>query len=218
MNPSKKQSIQSGEKNRNRLTILSRRLLTPWKTDAVQDLIFNLGYRWNDNPNQVNLLGIRAFLAGKVVENRFNEYNDSILVSVNPPFRRDGAVFAFQASVDPGKVDHPNPKGVAHLADGQYLYRLGKHRGREPALVQDEPVKVIRYMDDSKETSSQIFEETGWFGIQIHRGGNGPTVGNWSAGCQVVRGKQWPLFLHLINQARIRGQRRFPYTLVNHFF
>ena len=30
--------------------------------------------------------------------------------------------------------------------------------------------------------------ETGWFGINLHAGGTGSNVKNWSAGCQIIWG------------------------------
>jgi hypothetical protein len=54
-------------------------------------------------------------------------------------------------------------------------------------LVQAAPVTVVR--DDK--------EETGWFGINVHRGGPA-TRGPGSEGCSVLPPAQWPAFITLV--------------------
>ncbi|MFH0883106.1 MAG: peptidoglycan-binding domain-containing protein [bacterium] len=159
--------------------------------------------------SRLNLVGVCGWMDGKVVENRWNEYNDTIYV-----VEHGKTVSGFRASVDPGRLREPNPKGTAHLLPGLYRYRLGLHRQRETALVQAGPVRVERFLDDVESGDSKTVEE-GWFGINIHRGGSGSFVGEWSAGCQVIHGSEWATFLQFVLSAAAEGQRRFPYLLLN---
>ncbi len=93
------------------------------------------------------------------------------------------------------------------------LYRshvLGKHRASSPtghrALIQQGgPVTVIR-------DGSPNYEDTGFFGINIHRGGNNSTS---SLGCQTVPPSQWLNFIGLVeNGMRRHGVKVMPYLLV----
>ena len=160
--------------------------------------------------NHVHLLAVRGWKDGEAVPNRLDEYNDTIHV-----VSWDGSparVYPFPASVDPGRLREPDPRGTAHLVAGNYRYRLGLHRGRERALVQAGPVEVMRYSDITPDAVP--IREEGWFGINMHRGGTGAAVGPWSAGCQVIHGSLWHAFLHLLLAAHCAGQRIYPYTLV----
>lgn len=81
-----------------------------------------------------------------------------------------------------------NEKGAAILKPGQYrdAYKLGTHKGK-PALIQCKPVMVYRdkNLDDSYDLG---MEESGMFGINIHRAGKlSHFVNSWSAGCQVFK-------------------------------
>ena len=54
--------------------------------------------------------------------------------------------------------------------------------------------------------------ESGWFGINIHRGGHTTTS---SLGCQTIHPPQWPAFIALVKQEMRRESRgRIPYVLV----
>ncbi len=205
---------------------------------------------WTDTPGHVNLVGIRGYSGDRANGNMFDRYNDNIALALNHVDQQDTLrirLYSFTASVDPGLLRAPNPKGVAHLLPGHYRYRLGVHKGREPALVQAAAVTVARFFDppqlkrmrteqasgerpgSTKSRTRNVGEadatkplrpprrpirETGWFGIHIHRGGMGLRVGEWSAGCQVIQGNLWPLFLSLIKQAAAQGQGEFGYTLL----
>ncbi|MDP8208567.1 MAG: peptidoglycan-binding domain-containing protein [Candidatus Electryonea clarkiae] len=188
---------------------------------TLSEIVRNRGFPWAIENDWINLVGIRGFHQGNVVENRFDFYNDTILVAINQPESLETSpqelhqnrLISFVASVDPGRLRVPNPKGVAHLETGFYRYQAGKHRGREPALVQAGPVTVLRYFDDTPRSMIPV-KETGWFGINIHKGGSGENVGGWSAGCQVVRGDLWNSIIAIIKEASEKGQKIFGYTLI----
>jgi hypothetical protein len=201
------------ESNAERALQLRRPAFPPRPANPVVTaaLIAELSLRERDL-TRLNLVGVRSWQDGQSVANRLNEYDDTIYVV------EGNVATGCRASVDPGRLREPNPKGIAHLIPGLYLYRIGLHRRRETALVQAAPVRIRRFFDEnhlpeSAEHGTDEIEE-GWFGINIHRGGMGTRVGEWSSGCQVVHGSQWTAFLQIVLSAASRGQRRFPYLLI----
>lgn len=97
-----------------------------------------------------------------------------------------GAVVAtFNANTDPS-LARP---GIAELVPGLYRYALGIHglskpvARQYPALVQAAPVTVQR--------DGQTGTQSGYFGINIHRGGVNETT---SEGCQTIWKPQWDDF------------------------
>jgi hypothetical protein len=168
-------------------------------------------------PGKLHLLGVRGAVphgtdAISLRPNVPDAYNDTLCVF--------GVTFGlFLASTDPGAhwTAHPsNPRGAAHLLPGCYLYQKGIHKGR-PALVQAAGVDVRRDSDrDGKAEPHEPIQRGVWIGLNIHAGGATPSVGAWSAGCQVVKGgwggKPWLRFWDLIEQS---GKDRFRYWLVD---
>lgn len=194
-------------------------VLVPSHTSPYDDfrrVIESVG-RFDVDPLHLNLLGIRGWVRGEHATNRPDEYNDSILVLW---LGTDGTkhVDAFRATVDPGRfAERLNPLGDAHLLEGQYLFRRGLHKGY-PALVQAEPVRVWRDADkDGVRDPDEAKAYSGWFGVNIHAGGEGERVGSWSAGCQVIWGGRgtnspWSKFMSLVD---VSPQETFRYTLVD---
>lgn len=97
-------------------------------------------------------------------------------------------------TVDPGlpwMISPMNAKGAARLAPGQWRFQVGhrsQERGGYRCLVQADKVTVLRDADLDDEIDGDL-QDTGWFGIQIHRAdaaGTGTKVGRWSAGCVVL--------------------------------
>lgn len=83
--------------------------------------------------------------------------------------------------------------GTAILKAGQYrsCWQLGTHKGYR-ALQQSgpKPMTVIRDGDKDTELDFDGVEQTGWFGINLHRGSAHqavPEIGLYSAGCQVIQ-------------------------------
>jgi hypothetical protein len=132
------------------------------------------------------LLGITNWRLDRPFDEGRNLYGDTILMIWN-----DGAkvnVKPYRASTRPGKFSKfYSVKGDAHLIPGRYTYKRGIHKDYD-ALVQAGEVSVWRDInkDGIRDLNSQV--EVGWFGINIHAGGAGEFVGNWSAGCQVIWG------------------------------
>lgn len=162
----------------------------------------SLGYSLSD----FMIVGVRS------KADKPNEWDDKIyLVTKN-------GYWGFEATTNPGThwlLNWLNPKGTAVLKPGMYWYKLGKHKGYE-ALVQAEPVTV--YRDKNKDLKSDEVagtEESGFFGINIHRAlesGIAKWVGQFSAGCQVVRHPAD--YKILIEECKKSGLTKFPYYLI----
>ena len=131
----------------------------------------------------------------------------------------------YQITTDPGLtyLEYPiNESGTAILKEGQYrnAYKIGKHRNKYTALVQAKPVTVIRdFNRDSKLDFNSGKEQTGMFGINIHRSsanGESTLVNKWSAGCQVFsKISQYNEFIKLCKLAQDYWGNFFTYTLIN---
>lgn len=161
-------------------------------------------------PFNLNIIGFRNRLG------RPNYFDDVISVY----FEKEGKWHQhdFQATTLPGlpSMFKPvNPKGTAILKPGQYRYRAGLHKRIYQALVQDAPVTV--YRDNNKNMVYDLDhrkEETGFFGINIHRATLGAKlVGADSAGCQVIK-EGFDRFMSLINSSLRYRENIFIYTLV----
>lgn len=98
----------------------------------------------------------------------------------------------FKGTTDPGVYWTMNkinpPHGAAHLVTGFHpsIYSVGMHF-KWPALVQSGSAKIWR--DDNNDFKYTIGEpnQEGLFGMNFHHANNSPTIGQWSAGCQVVQ-------------------------------
>ncbi len=184
--------------------------------DRYRAIIRRVG-TFDEGPDLVNLIGIRGFSKGKPTPNTPDEYNDTIVAVW---LDRDGSkrTREFLATVDPGQHFTQDPMrraGCAHLCDGQYTYKRGKHKGRD-ALVQASPVTIWRDADKNHRRGPGERTETGMFGINIHDAGSGSQVGEWSAGCQGIHkgsnGKDWAEFLELLD---LHDSNKIRYTLVD---
>ena len=131
----------------------------------------------------------------------------------------------FRCTTDPGLYWMNNPgrvEGTAILQHNQQMrgaYKLGIHRGKYMALVQDKPVNVFRdrNMDNIHDYSGPLHR--GLFGINIHRASLNTTskVGRFSAGCTVIKeSRDFDKFMTLCkNQIRHNPTwDHFTYTLI----
>lgn len=147
------------------------------------------------------VLGVRGYYLNSMGEKGKNDrgiYDDAIAL-VTP-----SAYVTFNANCDPAAFR----KGIANLKAGVWLYKLGIHGLSKPkakqyrALVQAAPVTVHR---------DQTGDDTGWFGINIHRG-SFATVS--SLGCQTVYPSQWNAFIALVEvEMRRYARKTIPYLL-----
>jgi hypothetical protein len=159
------------------------------------------------------IIGIRGYYfntLGSPLSNDRNIYDDALFVY------SDNAYVSYNANTDPSSyregVGSGAQKGMPHLKPGVYFsYRLGLHRGEYLALVQQvAPVTVIR---DGKPP----YEETGYFGINIHKGSLNTTS---SLGCQTIYPSQYESFINNVKDQAMRffGSRwnatAIPYILL----
>jgi hypothetical protein len=174
------------------------------------------GYRVFTRPFELNIVGIRNH---SLVPNVFND-------TINAVYKDDKGEWqlrSYPATTDPGTywLDNPsNPLGTAILKAGQYIgsHIMGLHRGKYMALVQRNPVTVIR---DSKRDGTLDFsgkEDTGLFGINIHRAmeaGVTKSIDRYSAGCQVfANAADFAAFMGLCERHKLLYGNSYTYTLL----
>jgi len=134
------------------------------------------------------VVGIRGYYLntlGKKGANDREIYDDALFIdSIH-------ITASFNANTDPSYVrrgaGRGRGKGMAKLNPGHWpVYVFGKHRGKYLALVQRVgPVTVTR-------DGTPDYEDTGMFGINIHKGGITTTS---SLGCQTIHPFQWREFI-----------------------
>lgn len=165
------------------------------------DVIARLSKAWPDAVlPAAYVVWVRGYYAasmGPTARNDRGLYDDAAFV-IGP----NGQFQPFNANADPGSVrigqGKGAKKGMARLKPGVWsAWTFGIHRhgtpGEHRALVQRAaPVTVIR---DGKPD----YEDTGWFGINMHRGGNTRTN---SEGCLTIPPTQWLGFLRAVEEAQ----------------
>jgi len=127
----------------------------------------------------------------------------------------------------PGSYWLKNPSRVLGTAilkhDSQFrsVWQLGLHRGKYEALIQTGN-EITVWRDGNKDLKADFDgpEETGYFGINLHRASEhreSENVDRWSAGCQVLANPTH--FARLISLCKMQiaaGQgSKFSYTLIH---
>ena len=187
--------------------------------NKTRQILKSKGYKLYKQPYRLNIVAYRS----KFV--RSNRFDDEIHV-----FYINGQgkwiYHIFEATTDPGQywLDNPvHPQGTAFLKKGQYedAYAVGYHRGIYQALVQVQDVTVIRGYDRKGifKWFESGYEDTGRFGINIHRArneGKVKVIDDFSAGCLVFADTEdFNLFMKLVKIHRDRYSNRFTVTLVD---
>lgn len=186
---------------------------------TIRSLIASLrgnGFVIYDKPYQLNIVGRRN---DSTVPNKF----DDLLYAFWKNDKGDWEGKYFTTTTDPGTYYLKNPLsnlGTAILKQGQYVdtYGIGKHKGQYEALVQLKPVMVIRDYDRNAILDfNNGREETGLFGINIHKAGkDSKDVDTWSAGCQVFqKSDDFNDFMELARKHRNLYGNKFTYTLLD---
>ncbi|WP_439471319.1 hypothetical protein [Brevundimonas sp.] len=146
---------------------------------------------WGDTLIIVGVRGYYRDTMGVVGENDRGLYDDALFLVGPSEFE------AFNGNTDPSKFRPGRGdgagKGMASLKPGIWpAFQFGKHKQQYEALVQTAgKVTVVRDGLDG------AYERTGYFGINIHRGGNTTTS---SEGCQTIPPDQWPRFIQRATQ------------------
>lgn len=185
---------------------------------AIQATLSQKGYKTFTRSFELNIVGIRAD------STKPNSFDDLIHVF----YKNSEGVYqlhSFTATTDPGTfwLENPlNPQGTAILKQGQYIgsHMIGMHRGKYQALVQKRPVTVIRDYDRNAVLDFMNGkEETGLFGINIHRAAESGTtkyVEKFSAGCQVfASANDFNVFMQLCDRHKQLYGNDFTYTLLD---
>jgi hypothetical protein len=156
----------------------------------VIDAVKAKGYKIDKRPFALNIVGIRT--DNPVSQDRFDDYiafwyynNGGIPVGRVAPATTDPSTYWLKNPL--------NQSGAAILKSGYYKnsHHIGLHRGSYEALVQQNPVTVIRDNDRDGYTNLLDKTETGIYGINIHKATPSPNdpslIGKNSAGCQVFQ-------------------------------
>lgn len=194
--------------------------------EQILEVMNSKNYRLYDTPTvdwNLNILGIRS----KNVEPK--EFDD--LMVVFHRFLGQWDVTYYPITTDPSLnyLHNPiNPRGTAILKEGQYkaTYKIDIHnRGRtggHKALCQ-RLGEVTVYRDSNRNGKLDIMpetEETGKFGINIHKGPRGatwePKNTIYSAGCQVFADERhFDEFIKKCEFGRQAFGNSFTYTLLH---
>jgi len=159
-----------------------------------------LGYPALTGDNELNILCLQGAtplpeLEGLIEINSDipDRYNDCVIL-----FWREKNANGYEeylkvlrATTEPGRYytqTRPHPGGAANLVWGHHQYKRGRHRGR-PALVSASGLDRV-WRDKDGDFSQDMTEKVyiGRFGIHVHTGGKGETIGRWSAGCVAIWG------------------------------
>jgi hypothetical protein len=166
------------------------------------------------NKHPLVIVGIRGYYKNTLGQPGVNDrgiYDDAIFID------SDEAFAAFNGNTDPSRYQagygtDDDTKGMAKLKPGlTIVHRFDIHNGKYEAICQrGGKVTVIR-------DGNPPYEDSGNFGINIHRGGYNGTS---SLGCQTIHPEQWPSFIALATDTAKRafGEKwrttNIPYILI----
>lgn len=186
--------------------------------EMIQATLLQKGFKTFSRPFELNIVGIRSN------STKPNSFDDTLNIYYKTS---DGKwqFHQFAATTDPGTywlMNPMNPQGTAIVKHGQYInsHRIGMHRGKYLALVQQRPLTIIRDYDRNATLDFMNGkEETGIFGINIHHAsvnGTTRTVDKYSAGCQVFANiNDFTLFMQLAERHKQLYGNEFTYTLID---
>lgn len=185
---------------------------------AVLNALKKKKYTIYDRPYELNIVSIRE---DSTIPNKFDDTMYVIWKDDNGEWQSKN----YPMTTDPGtyylKVKLLSDLGAAILKEGQYknTYGLGTHYTYE-ALTQKKPVTVYRdYNRDAVLDFNNGREETGLFGINIHRAsrtGTPISVDEYSAGCQVFQNPDdFAEFMQLARKQRDLYGNSFTYSLID---
>ena len=169
----------------------------------------------------LNIIGVRRKVRNNYISNAFDDFLVLIYKNANREVRR-----IYSITTEPGLYymtkNLLNLKGAAIVVPGQYkgCWKIGKHKGKYKALVQNKAIKV--YRDNNKDKIYNLNPKTideGVFGINIHRSkeiGGATKVDKYSAGCQVFQyAEDFKSFMVICEKQRELYGNSFTYTLID---
>jgi len=181
--------------------------------ELLKTVLAAKGYLFFSGDKNINLIGVRKN------DHLTNQFDDKLFVVIELNGQVKLKEFD-EFTTDPGdyyiKEKLLNEDGCAMLKPGQYrgMLKLGKHRGKYPALVQAAPCIVYRDANRDDLIDKGI-EDEGIFGINMHHAYDSEEVDRNSAGCQVhSEDEQLNYILRLCEiSAEVYGDS-FTYTLL----
>lgn len=155
---------------------------------------------------------------GRREENDFGIYDDAAFLIAPNIFE------PVNFNTDPIKLGWNSGVGkpFAMLKAGEWLFRMGSHKGKNPALrqmthreaekltgsSQDANFAVLRHFAEGDERN---YEEAGYYAINIHSGG-WSTTSSW--GCQTAPPDQYFKWMKKVHDAMMQnGMRTIRYVL-----
>lgn len=187
-------------KSKPRLSSTSlRKMIAPFKVDRTMYPIV--------------IVGIRGYYLNTMGKGKVNDrgiYDDALFIDAPE------VTVSYNANTDPSYVRKGKgkgaTKGMATLKPGLWMvHKFDLHRSKYLALCQRQgEVTVVR-------DGSPNYDDTGYFGINIHRGSYNSTS---SEGCQTIHPTQWESFIALAEDQAKRhfGSRwkkvTIPYILI----
>lgn len=138
------------------------------KYNGVRDEILLIGIRDDSNPMA-------------------DQWNDLV------GYATKDVIELFPGTTDPGvywtfhQINPPH--GAAHVVTGYHpnVWQVGMHFYWEALVQSGGPITIWRDDHNSFQQSADDPIQKGFFGIDYHHGGDSPTIGQWSAGCQVTQ-------------------------------
>jgi len=190
----------------------------------IVNCLNSLGYKINERPFEVNIVGIRYQYNGDPVSNMFKDW-------LHIFWKDDKGVWIHKKTkitTIPGLVVFKNPTnksgaGILHPGryDGWYIKefkKLGKALWpKEQAAFRDNNKNGTINLDSS--TIQKASAKQGGFGMLIHAGpyyGPNPAVQNWSEGCQVFEKRaSHKLFFEYCDRHKELYGNSFSYNLIS---
>lgn len=188
----------------------------------IRSLLQGAGLLTEKEP--VAALGVRGYrrdTMGKPGENDVNIYDDALFLCA------PGVFMAANGNTDPSRIgwNASIGKEFAMLCPGTWYFVRGAHKQRVPALRQADEDQadvcgipnhghftVWRAKDMEQVRAGTARKETGYFAINIHRGGD-TTTSSW--GCQTIPPAEFDPFMSKVWQEMIKhGQKRIAYHLM----
>jgi lysozyme len=163
-------------------------MIPPQRPTSTRQQIVKLTNNYSEYPYLVGLRGYYKNESGRPGLNDRGLYDDALF------FVLPDKMYAFNFNTDASKYGYnKDPKtkaGYATLKEGTWEYVRGMHNGSVPHLALVQYGKFTVYRDGNSITGKKV-EDTGKFGINLHKGSKGGTS---SAGCQTVPPSQWDEF------------------------
>ena len=189
--------------------------MTPKVIEASRKKGYTI-FEQDDKPFNLNLIAVRS---DNAIPNIFNDW-----FYICWKFKGKWSEFSFPVTCDAGLYWLNNPMnklGTAIVKEGQYkgLWKTGLHKSRYFALVQKNPITIIRdYNKNNVLDYNSGVTEKGLFGINHHRANpnwESKKIEKWSAGCIVnPNPKIFEIEMEIFREAAAIWGNSFTFTLL----